>query len=225
MIYIIFFILCFILCSCQEDENKPYNINITGTVTDQVTNQPVLGATVFLGIQRGAMPGDSLMSPKQSTSTGSDGKYQLITSTESVKDLRSVPIGMRGYSIALIANKSGYIGSNRQEIYYYNAQNSVLDFLLYHSSELHLHIKNDTINSLDAVDIKLIKTRNYNPLTVITLVCNKRKLDSTYVIKNLWGNWKYVIQVLKPGGQAFSPPIEYTITPSPDAINNFDISF
>jgi hypothetical protein len=222
-----FFILCLILCSCQEgvDENKPYNITITGVVTDQVTFQPVAGATVYLGIQPGAMPADGLISPIQSTSTGQDGKYQIITSTESLKDPRSVPIGQRGYSIALIANKSGFTGSIRQEISYYNAKDAVLDFLLYHSSELHLHIKNDTTNNLDAVDIRLIRVKNYSNLTVMTLVCNKRILDSTYVIKNLWGNWKYVIQVLKPGGQAFSPPIENTITPTPDVINNFDILF
>jgi len=226
MIYRVFLILCFIFTFCKKEEkNKSYNITITGVVTDQVTGQPVGGASVSLGIQPGVMPGDGLNSPKQSTLSGSYGKYQLITSTTSVTDIGSVPIGMRGNNIALIASKSGFIGSNRQEIYYYNAQNSILDFQLYHSSELHLHIKNDTTNNLDLVDIKMIKFKNYGSLTLFTLVCNKRKLDSTYVVKNLWGNWKYVIQVLKPGGQPFSPPTEYSITPKPDIVDSFDISF
>lgn len=127
--------------------------------------------------------------------------------------------------IALIASKSEYIGSNRQEMVYYGAQNSVMNFQLYHSSDLNLHISNDTTNSIDVVDIKLVKAHNGYSFIVWTLDCNKRKLDSTYVIKNLFGNWEYGIQVLKPGGQPFSPPIIYSITPSPEAKNNFDILF
>jgi hypothetical protein len=57
----------------------------------------------------------------------------------------------------------------------------------------------------------------------LTLVCNKRKLDSTYVIRNLFGNWEYGIQVLKPG--SYTPITEYTLIPKPDTINSFDVSF
>lgn len=86
MIYRVFFILCFILCfiliSCKkEDKNKPYNITLTGLVTDQVSGQPVAGATVSLGNQLVSYPEEGLMAPKQSTSTGPDGRYKLITST------------------------------------------------------------------------------------------------------------------------------------------------
>jgi len=75
------------------------------------------------------------------------------------------------------------------------------------------------------LDIKLVKTTNTYQLTVLTLVCNNRKLDSTYVIKNLFGNLEYSIQVLKPGGKPFSPSIENSITPLADSINNFDVLF
>ena len=227
MIYRVFFILCFILAFCKKvDENKPYNITITGVVTDQVTGQQVSGATVSLGLQNFDIPTDGLMAPSQSTSTGSEGRYELITMSAKYEPHGSVSIGtFQSHCIALVASKSGYIGSDRLEIRYYNAQNSVLDLQLYHSSELNLHIKNDTTNSIDTVDIKLVKMINNYPLTVLILDCNKRKLDSTYVIKNLFGNWEYGIQVLKPGGQSFSPEIEYTFTPKPDTINSFDISF
>jgi hypothetical protein len=228
MIYRVFFKLFFLLTSCKKkEENKPYDITITGVVTDQVTGQPVAEANVSLGLQRSVyMPTEGLMAPEQSTSTGPDGRYELITSSIKFEPHGSISVGTyQSLCIALIASKSGYIGSNRPEIRYCDAQNSVLDLQLYHNSELDLHIKNDTTNSIDTVDIKLVKTINNYPFTVLTLVCNKRKLDSTYVIKNLYGTWEYSIQVLKPGGQSFSPKIEYTLTPIPDIINSFDISF
>jgi hypothetical protein len=126
-----FFILCIILSSCKCDENKIYDITITGVVSDEVTKQPVEGAIVSVGIQPGAMPGDGLMAAKSSTKSDQNGLYKLITQSESVKDLGSVPIGKRGYCIAVIAAKSGYTGCHRREIYYFNAQNSVLNIELY----------------------------------------------------------------------------------------------
>jgi hypothetical protein len=224
MIYRVFFILCFILISCKkEDENKPYNITINGVVTDQVTGQPVSEATVSLGIQAVGNLIVGLWAPKQSTSTGPDGRYELITSAEPYIAGLVSPGNYQSHCIALIASKSEYIGSDRQEIRYYGAQNSVLDLQLYHSSELNLHIKNDTTNSIDTVNITLVRKINFITFTELTLVYNKRKLDSTYVIKNLFGNWEYGIQVLKPG--SYYPIIKYTLTPKPDTINNFDLSF
>jgi len=132
MIRRIFFIACTILSSCECDENKIYDITITGVVLDQATGQTVEGATVSVGVQPGAMPGDGLLSAKSTTLSGTDGHYKLITQSESVRDFGSVPIGKRGYSIAVIATKSGYAGCHRREIYYFNAQNSVLDIELYH---------------------------------------------------------------------------------------------
>jgi len=125
-------LLCIILSSCESDENKIYDITITGVVSDQITRQPVEGATVSVGIQPGVMPGDGLISALSSTVSDKNGQYKLITQSESVKDFGSVPIGKRGYSIAVIATKSGYAGCHRREIYYFNAQNSVLDIELYH---------------------------------------------------------------------------------------------
>jgi hypothetical protein len=131
MIQRIFFITFFILCSCDSDDGEVYDITITGTVSDQATKQPVEGATVSVGIQPGAMPGDGLIYAKSSTLSGADGKYKLVTQSESVKDLGSVPIGKRGYCIAVIASKAGYAGCDRREIYYFNAQNSVLNIELH----------------------------------------------------------------------------------------------
>jgi hypothetical protein len=226
MIYRIFFILWLILISCKkEDENKPYDITITGIVTDQVTGQPVEGATVSLGNQLVSYPEEGLMAPEQSTLTEPDGRYKLITSAVPYNTGSVSPGTYQRNTIALIASKSGYIGSDRREMHYYGAHNSELDLRLYHSSELEVHIKNDTTNSIDTVDIKLVKPTNSNNIVVLKLVCNKRKLDSTYVLKNLYGNWEYSIWVLKPGGQPLSPAISYSITPKPDTINSLYISF
>jgi hypothetical protein len=234
MIYRVFFILCFLLTSCKkedgkkEDKYKPYNSTLSGVVTDQVTGQPVEGATVSVGVQNVWIEG--LLAPEQSTSTGWDGRYELVTKMQpytSSGPYRVSPGQLQTQRILLIASKSGFIGSDRQEISYYSVQNlvsdSVLDLRLYHSSELNLHIKNDTTNNIDTVDIKLMRDINFITFTELTMVCNKRKLDSTYVIKNLFGNWEYGIQVLKPG--SYSPIISYALTPKPDTINNFDVSF
>jgi hypothetical protein len=234
MIYRAFFILFFLLTSCKkddgkkEDEYKPYNITLSGVVTDQVTGQPVEGATVSLGIQNVWIEG--LLAPEQSTSTGWDGRYEVVTKTQPYTTIgahRVSPGQLQTQRILLIASKSGFIGSDRQEIPYYSVQNVVsyseLDLHLYLSSELNLHIKNDTTNNIDTVDIKLVRDINFITFTELTMVFNKRKLDSTYVIKNLFGNWEYGIQVLKHG--SYSNIISYVLTPKPDNINNFDVSF
>jgi hypothetical protein len=236
MIYRVFFILCFLLTSCKkedgkkEDKYKPYNITLSGVVTDQVTGQPVEGASVSVGIQNVWIEG--LLAPEQSTSTGWDGRYELVTKMQPYTPSgphRVSPGQLHTQYILLIASKSGFIVSDRQGISYYSVQklvsDSVLDLHLYHSSELNLHIKNDTTNNIDTVDIKLVRDINFITFTELTIVCNKRKQDSTYVIENLFGNWEYGIQVLKPGGQPFSPPIKYSFTPKPDTINSFQISF
>ena len=62
-------------------------------------------------------------------------------------------------------------------------------------------------------------------LMLFKTVCKARKLDSIYEISMLWGNGKYIVQVLKPGGSTFSPPVEDTVTLKPDTINYFDITF
>lgn len=229
MIYRIILILCLILSSCKkekDEEGKAYDITINGVVTDQVTGQPVEGAQVSLGRQFADRPEEGLIEPIQSTLTGPEGSYELITQSVTYEPHGSVSLGeYQRQIIALIAGKSGYIGSDRVEMRYYGAENSVINIQLFHSSELDLHIKNDTTNSINAVSVKLIKSPNYIPVTVLTLVCNTRNLDSTYVIKNLFGNMDYSILVLKPDGEPFSPQIGFSITPAADAINNFAISY
>ena len=96
----------------KKDENKPYNITINGVVSDQVTGEPVAGATVSLGHQYGCFREEGLWRPKQSTSTGPDGRYELITSAEHLTGLESLG-SIDESTIALIASKSGYIGSDR----------------------------------------------------------------------------------------------------------------
>jgi hypothetical protein len=227
MIYRVLFILILIVSSCgkKTEESKPYNITITGVVSDQVTGQTVEGVTVTIGRQVFGFQTEGLKAPMKSMLTGPDGSYELITSSQTYVP-GSISVGTyMSQCIAVIANKTGYVGSIRREIQYYGAGNTVLNFQLYHSSELYLHIRNDTTNSIDKVNIKLIRSPTKNSLTILTLVCEERKLDSTYVIKNLFGNLEYSLQVFKSGVQPQSLLTNYSVTPLPDVKNNFEILF
>jgi hypothetical protein len=225
MMYRIFFLVFILLTSCKEDEDdKPavlydITVTVTGMVTDQA-GQPLADATVSSGI-------DFVYKPivyNKSTLTGPDGKFALRTQVGTYTGHIS-PGTLMGKWINFVASKSGYSGSNiHRYFYYYGAPPRGLNFQLYRNAELSLHVRNDTINNnIDAVEIRLKKYPD--PEVVFFQSCNQRKLDSTFIIKNLCGNCEYSIQVLKPGGQAFSPAISYTITPKPDIINFFEISF
>lgn len=209
------------LMSCDGSEKIRVNyITITGIVTDQTSNQPVEGATVSCGVQRGAMPGNTIVSIGATTLTGTDGRYSISSRSESVNDLSSVALGQRGLSIAILANKDGYAGSDRFEIYYYNAKDQIINIPLYRKASLNLNIKNDTLNSIDSVEVELYKNSSYNPIRVFDTICKGIKLDTTYVIDNLYGNCNYTLQMINE-----VKTTKYTLTPKPDEINNFEIVF
>jgi hypothetical protein len=225
MIPRIIFILCIVVfISCKKDGNngnngnKYYDITITGVISDQVTGQPVSGATVSCGVQRGHMSGDNLVRDLATTLSGSDGSYKLITQAESITDFHDYPINWEW--IAVVASKQGFAGSIRAEIPYYNTKNTTFNIQLYHSAQLNLHIKNDTVNnSIDEEQIWLDGHGNTNFMTI----CKGRKFDTIYEINALWGNCTYYTQVLNPGG--FTHIHQDTITLKPDIINSFDIIF
>lgn len=224
MINRIILIACFCIVSCENDTNKPYDIVISGIVSDQVTKQPIEGATVSCGIIPGLLPGGGLLGVKDSAITDSNGFFKLITQSQSGKDGASLTT--KTHSIALLASKAGYGTSNRNEIYYLDAHNTTMDFELFHYCQLNLHIKNDTINnSIDAVVIKLTRIIQVGSLQEAYLTCNSRKLDSVYEIKKIPGNLTHYIEVLKTGGAQFSPAIVHSVNLKPDVINNLDISF
>jgi hypothetical protein len=228
MFYRIILILSlFSLCSCERDsKNYTYYITVSGVVSDQVTNMPVEGAKVQAGTQRGAMPGNSLLYSSATATSGLNGKYSLRVKTESVKDLSTIPLGMRGNCTAIIATMEGFAGSRRHEFYYYNAKDCVLDLKLYHLAQLNLHLKNDTVNNnVDEVNIRIKEFSGDNSSYIMEIVCKERKQDSILSINTLWANWPYFIQVVKPDGTFFSPKIEYQVTPKPGIVNSFDIIF
>jgi hypothetical protein len=223
MIIRIILIVCLCIIACENDTNKPYDIVISGKVSDQVTKQAIEGATVSCGIIPGAMPGGGLLSVIDSAFTDSNGFYKLITQSQSGD---GASLTTKTHSIAFLASKAGYGTSNRNEIYYLDAHNTTMNFELFHYCQLNLNLKNDTINNtIDAVEIKLTRNIQVGSLQEAYLICNSRKLDSVYEIKKLPGNITHYIQVLKPGGAQFSPAIGYSINLNPDVINNFDISF
>jgi hypothetical protein len=217
-------IVCVCLFSCESDKDKPYNIIISGKITDQVTNQPVAGAKILCGVIPGLMPGGGLLGVIDSAISESNGMYSLSTQSQSSEDGASLTAKTK--SIAVLVVKEGYALSNRKEIYYLDAHNTNMNFELFHYCQLNLHLINDTIiNNTDAVDISVTRSISVGSLQEAYFTCNSRKLDSIFVIKKIPGNVIYNIQVLKPGGATFSPQVFYSITPKPDVINNFTISF
>ena len=191
MIYRLFFIFCIILTSCKKaEDDKPYNIMISGLVNDQINGRAVEGASVSMGTQMIAYPFEGLIVPAQSTTTDQDGRFNLKTSVMPYNTKSVSPGSYFRVSIALYASKPGYIGSNRPEMHYYGAQSSVMNLQLYHSSELHLHLLNDTNNNVDSVDVKLGKLLPFSRIPVMTKACYKKNMDSTFVINNLFGNWE-----------------------------------
>ncbi len=227
MNYRIFIIIFFLFTYCdeandaeREADSKPYNITISGAVTDQATGLPVSEATVSVGKE--TYPNQTGIFNK-STLTGSDGRYEITTLARHYNSDVISPGTYMLNRIVLIASKSGYIGSNRPNLHYYGATNSNIDIQLYLSSELNLHIINDTTNNIDAVSIKVRKLPEFKLVTSLSF--NERKLETTISIKDLWGNCEYYIEVLNPNGQPFSPGIQYRFTPKPALINTFDIKF
>lgn len=217
----LFILSILLVLSCNKDENRIYNITISGTVTDEVSGLPVAGAEVLCGVQRGVMPGDDVIYPTRTTVTGSDGWYSLSIRSESVSDISSIPIGSRGNSIALTVRKEGFAGSNRAEIYYYNAHGQAIDFKLFHYAQLNLKIMNDTIkNNIDTVIVEIYKYRAVNPQMVFRQICGGRKLDTTLVIDKLYGNWEYTLKLLYS-----KPYIEYTIIPKADITTYYNTTF
>lgn len=226
MISRFFFILCIVVfISCKKDGNngnnghqvgKSYDITITGVISDQVTGQPVSGATVSCGVQRGGMSGEGLMLTKDTTLSGADGTYKLITQSESA-NMMDVPMSSEGDCIALVAAKQGFPGSIRAELGYWNAPNSVINMPLYHFSQLKLHVKNDTIsNNIDQVQILLVR----HGITEFMTDCKGREFDTIYEINKLWGNLRYNMSLSNSGGYIYD-----TITLKSDIINSFDIIF
>jgi hypothetical protein len=222
---IIFILVVVVFISCKKDENnnnnngpETYDITITGVISDQVTGQPISGAIVSCGAQRFAMSGDGLVKVLETTLSGPDGMYKLITQTESA-NVADLPMSLEGNCIALIAAKQGFGGSIRSEIGYWNGQNSVTNIQLYHSAQLNLHIKNDTVNnSNDEEQIWLVGHGNTNFMTI----CKGRKFDTIYEINGLWGNSTYYTEGSNSGGFVLKKDI---ITLKPDTINYLDITF
>jgi hypothetical protein len=157
---------------------------------------------------------DRLMFPKDTTLSGTDGTYKIITQSPHGMN---VPLSSKGDCIALIAAKQGFPGSMLVYLDYWNAQNSVINIQLYHYSQLNLHIKNDTINNnIDEEKISLLRLGNTEFMTI----CKRRKFDTIYEINKLWGNLRYNMDLSNSGGYIYD-----TITLKPDIINSFDIIF
>jgi hypothetical protein len=77
-------VLMFCICifACQDDTNKPYDIVLSGIVSDQVTKQAIEGATVSCGIIPGLLPGGSLCNSRK---------------LDSVYEIKKIPGNMTHY--------------------------------------------------------------------------------------------------------------------------------
>ena len=217
------FILCFfVLISC--DKKTDTIIPSTGLVIDEVSNQPVSGASIHLHYSTFCEASDYREKEGALTFTGADGRYYIT--------FENLPGSTRPTCMGVSAKKDGYIGSKMQRVTV--GIDTVNTIELYHSSEFHLHVKNDTIkNTIDKVQIWLnglhlsYSERSLGTHPLYDLICQGRKFDSLYKFNSLWGNREYCIQVFDNSYSydSYLKQTQYYITPLPDMINDFYISF
>jgi hypothetical protein len=213
---------CFLLYSCE----KKYEVTISGTVTDEVTQELVAGANVGLETyycMDGRCYSDPI--PGTITTTGADGSYSInyIYYKEDTDD-NPFPERLCAYAI-----KSGYIGS---DLHYLNDKIYInATVKLFHSADLNIHVKNEGIYNLDAIKICLDKGVGFSFFGTpeFTIRCIGADLDTVYSLKRLWANYSYNYKLLRlnaPTGGPGALALKFSsIQLKPDIVNEFNIAF
>lgn len=224
-------ILGLINYACKKDSTRDNYYIKTGIVTDQVTGKPVSGAHVYYGyrpfgefdIKVGTL-GDPAIS-------GTDGSYE-ISVLKSICD-QTIAGQPRYKGQLLYATCDGYVGSNI-------ISSDGGEIKMYHPAEVHLHVKNDTVNNnidytrlwIEGVNhdlwgypgfIGCVYMRNpmYAPYNQ---PCEGRDFDSVFVVKQLWGNLDFYV-CGSPSIFFGSGSFSYKLTPVPDSVTHFYLSF
>jgi hypothetical protein len=225
--------LFLILFSCnREDEqlnSDDENINVlTGIVLDQVSRQPVSGADIYYGYLNICEFEADVIKIGPKDLSDDKGIYNLKVSKSICEDQFRYPCQV------IYASKNGYIGSN---IIGPSTNGTIL---LYHSSELQLHIFNDTINNtVDTTNLWITNNNiNFHPYPgffgrvlnpglkpAFELKCRERNFDTILVINKLWGGLEYEINA----GEAFWRQDQFLFKSSflakPDSTTYYTVSF
>jgi len=221
-----FFLL--ISFSCEKSER----VVITGIVIDEVTGNPVAGASVSLKLDY-TYDGMhySIIIQGTTTTTASDGSYRILYDSGH-PELGGMNIAKPfPESYCAYAMDPGFVGSDLHSLSDNNLRN--VDIKLYHFAQLNLHVKNDGINNLKECCIWLDRGLSHaffgNP--EFYFICKGQNFDSTFVINNTWGNFKYSYEVVDTQGNygSFFPMgntiLSGSIIPKPDSITDLFLKF
>jgi hypothetical protein len=232
MIHRISIILLFLLSSCNKNANKV--AVISGVVRDEVTGQPVEGATVGIKVSytydsqhySKSLPGGP------TALTAQDGSYILkYTYNEEHPYLGEMnvpyPFPKAHHTYA---SCEGYIGSDLCPLSV--DKNDSADIKLYRPARINIHAKNEGINKLNEVHISFDKRLYYGLFNhdEIILDCSGSDFDSTFAVSVFWANFKYYYTVMSCANNAVrcpSPNIfqDGIIIPKPDSIMDLYISY
>jgi hypothetical protein len=218
-------LLLIFLYSCDRLDDS-YDIKVTGVVVDEITKEPVAGASVYLGYTFCDI-GDNIVSTGKSTKSDMNGKFKIVYSSDIIDNHGCLYI---------YAYKDGYIGSTYYPAVIGGELAGALE--LFHTSKLHLIVKNDTIiDQFDEAMICLycedrldkypgiVGSRGFYGSATVTEICKGRNFNSTFVFDKMWGNSEYIITVYD---NLQIPPkyrTSFRITLAPDSTNYLEVTF
>ena len=223
----VFTLFVTLIFACKKD--IPEKAILTGTVIDQVTKQPVEGASVYLGnLPPDHTPDDEFVYPILISTTDKDGRYSGAVLTSSIS---YVALTYR-LNPFIYVSKSGYIGSNYYGVSWLNAGHS-FDFSLYHSTKVVINVWNDTISDdRDEAYFGIAEaSRNFRyypgfigryngQVPLITKYCSGRKFNQNFEFFPLWGNLDYTLNF-----NPFDSTDAILVTAIPDTTTYYSISF
>ena len=217
--------------SCEKNER----VVITGIVIDEVTGNPVAGASVNLKLDYtyDGMHYSNVIYGT-TTTTSSDGSYRIVYDSGhpeigALNIPRPFPKNYYAY-----ASAPGFAGSDLQSLSDNNLRD--VDIKLYHFAQLNLHVKNDGINNLKECSIWLdrgLAIANFGS-PEFYFICKGQNFDSTFVINSVVGNFKYTYEVVDQHGSHYSlfsslyvgnTILSGSIIPKPDSITDLFIKF
>jgi hypothetical protein len=130
----------------QQSFTTTNNYLLTGTVTDQVTKQPVAGATVYFAGLPFNEEDETLVKIGPYSRSGEDGRYKIFVP---VSSFDWVVIRQSTLYPRIYAEKTGYAGSD------YPVPDPGVEstITLYHPARLSLRVWNDTITDKIILDL------------------------------------------------------------------------
>ena len=226
---IVLLIVFFLISDCNKKDDLPERTLLSGTIIDQVTRQPVEGASVYLGnLPESHTPNDEFILPILISTTNQNGNFSGYVFTSSITYIAVI----NGLNPFIYAAKSGYIGSDYSAISWLNAGHS-FDLSLYHPAKLIINVWNDTIsNNLDEASFGIAEAssdfkyypgfigRKNGDTPLINKYCSGRKFNQNFEFYPLWGNLDYELY-LDPD----NPDGAKVVTVQPDTASYVSISF